>query len=144
MRQSFSGSSATVFGSRCVRLCWNTPQFPFLSSGARLAQSVEHETLNLRVVGSSPTLGALFFCRFFLHPTPTLSPVTNFYGKKIQYFTGLDGGKRELFFFQTTKKNVVTHFLVVNLIISGLFIRGFVSLQAWQTRKQPRPLLVGF
>ena len=31
---------------------------------ARLAQSVEHETLNLRVVGSSPTLGANFF--FFI------------------------------------------------------------------------------
>ena len=34
---------------------------------ARLAQSVEHETLNLRVVGSSPTLGGaslfFFFCR---------------------------------------------------------------------------------
>ena len=28
---------------------------------ARLAQSVEHETLNLRVVGSSPTLGVVFF-----------------------------------------------------------------------------------
>lgn len=28
--------------------------------GARLAQSVEHETLNLRVVGSSPTLGVCF------------------------------------------------------------------------------------
>ena len=28
---------------------------------ARLAQSVEHETLNLRVVGSSPTLGAYTF-----------------------------------------------------------------------------------
>ena len=28
---------------------------------ARLAQSVEHETLNLRVVGSSPTLGEIFF-----------------------------------------------------------------------------------
>ena len=28
---------------------------------ARLAQSVEHETLNLRVVGSSPTLGAKVF-----------------------------------------------------------------------------------
>ena len=28
---------------------------------ARLAQSVEHETLNLRVVGSSPTLGADLF-----------------------------------------------------------------------------------
>src|SRR4029434_6172628 len=27
---------------------------------ARLAQSVEHETLNLRVVGSSPTLGVVF------------------------------------------------------------------------------------
>ena len=27
---------------------------------ARLAQSVEHETLNLRVVGSSPTLGEIF------------------------------------------------------------------------------------
>ncbi|KAK9969911.1 hypothetical protein ABG768_028079 [Culter alburnus] len=27
------------------------------SATARLAQSVEHETLNLRVVGSSPTLG---------------------------------------------------------------------------------------
>ena len=31
-----------------------------LSSTARLAQSVEHETLNLRVVGSSPTLGEHF------------------------------------------------------------------------------------
>ncbi len=28
---------------------------------ARLAQSVEHETLNLRVVGSSPTLGVITF-----------------------------------------------------------------------------------
>ena len=28
---------------------------------ARLARSVEHETLNLRVVGSSPTLGVSFF-----------------------------------------------------------------------------------
>ena len=32
---------------------------------ARLAQSVEHETLNLRVVGSSPTLGAQDKCLFF-------------------------------------------------------------------------------
>ena len=29
----------------------------FIGTFARLAQSVEHETLNLRVVGSSPTLG---------------------------------------------------------------------------------------
>ena len=32
---------------------------------ARLAQLVEHETLNLRVVGSSPTLGANTFCYLF-------------------------------------------------------------------------------
>ena len=32
---------------------------------ARLAQSVEHETLNLRVVGSSPTLGDDFFSLHF-------------------------------------------------------------------------------
>ena len=32
-----------------------------VTASARLAQSVEHETLNLRVVGSSPTLGAIFF-----------------------------------------------------------------------------------
>ena len=30
-------------------------------NSARLAQSVEHETLNLRVVGSSPTLGVIVF-----------------------------------------------------------------------------------
>ena len=28
---------------------------------SRLAQSVEHQTLNLRVVGSSPTLGDICF-----------------------------------------------------------------------------------
>ena len=42
---------------------------------ARLAQSVEHETLNLRVVGSSPTLGEQFNF-FFLHKIfPFLSKV---------------------------------------------------------------------
>ena len=34
-----------------------------ITSVARLAQSVEHETLNLRIVGLSPTLGAW---KFFL------------------------------------------------------------------------------
>jgi hypothetical protein len=34
---------------------------------ARLAQSVEHETLNLRVVGSSPTLGDLFLFTTFVN-----------------------------------------------------------------------------
>ena len=37
---------------------------------ARLAQSVEHETLNLRVVGSSPTLGVqIFFFSIGAHNT---------------------------------------------------------------------------
>ena len=40
---------------------------------ARLAQSVEHETLNLRVVGSSPTLGDNFslFCFCIQKPLST-------------------------------------------------------------------------
>ena len=33
---------------------------------ARLAQSVEHETLNLRVVGSSPTLGVHFIMKHII------------------------------------------------------------------------------
>ena len=33
---------------------------------ARLAQSVEHETLNVRVVGSSPTLGVNMYEFLFL------------------------------------------------------------------------------
>ena len=35
---------------------------------SRLAQSVEHETLNLGVVGSSPTLGVFFFSNWCKHP----------------------------------------------------------------------------
>ena len=35
---------------------------PFYAYGARLAQSVEHEALNLRVMGSSPTLAADYVC----------------------------------------------------------------------------------
>ena len=43
----------------------------FCAHTARLAQSVEHETLNLRVVGSSPTLGASFCCE---HKSVVTSP----------------------------------------------------------------------
>ncbi len=43
-----------------VNLVYFVPQYTILTE-ARLAQSVEHETLNLRVVGSSPTLGDKFF-----------------------------------------------------------------------------------
>ena len=36
---------------------------------ARLAQSVEHGTLNPRVVGSSPTSGAFFYAACFTSPS---------------------------------------------------------------------------
>ena len=36
-------------------------------SSARLAQSVEYETLNLGVVGSSPTLGDFFVFLYILY-----------------------------------------------------------------------------
>ena len=39
---------------------------PFANMSARLAQSVEHGTLNPGVVGSSPTLGALFAAFMFM------------------------------------------------------------------------------
>jgi hypothetical protein len=39
-----------------------------MAMAARLAQSVEHGTLNPGVVGSSPTLGANFFVFTVLYP----------------------------------------------------------------------------
>jgi hypothetical protein len=42
--------------------------FDYRTSKARLAQSAEHQTLNLVVVGSSPTLGELLFLLFSLLP----------------------------------------------------------------------------
>ena len=48
---------------------------------ARLAQSVEHETLNLRVVGSSPTLGDVHFLLLF---STTIFWVTCTYSNIIQ------------------------------------------------------------
>ena len=44
---------------------------------ARLAQSVEYQTSDLRVVGSSPTVGKnfSFFCRFRCAPGRSTSPI---------------------------------------------------------------------
>ena len=39
---------------------WKTFPSKMFRLGTRLAQSVEHETLNLRVVGSRPTLVSRF------------------------------------------------------------------------------------
>ena len=54
--------TAQGFGeSNQVRENECTQQFYLDIHAARLAQSVEHETLNLGVVGSSPTLGDSIF-----------------------------------------------------------------------------------
>ena len=55
-----------------------------LCAVARLAQSVEHETLNLRVVGSSPTLGDAFaaYCGFLPHLGWSSAPSCPFPAKK--------------------------------------------------------------
>ena len=47
-----------------------------MSTTARLAQSVEHETLNLRVVGSSPTLGATTFTKLTFVNVLAMCPPT--------------------------------------------------------------------
>ena len=48
-----------------------------MAYGARLAQSVEHKTLNLRVVGSSPTLGAVYFLLEFFKAGFSTAKYTN-------------------------------------------------------------------
>ena len=53
-----------------------------LKLSARLAQSVEHETLNLRVVGSSPTLGVNFVQVHQKALPPTL-PNPKSYGRSL-------------------------------------------------------------
>ena len=72
LRLDRASMAAAISPSFCCRsaLCKNKKvKFAILCSEARLAQSVEHGTLNPRVVGSSPTSGALFFlfCFKFLH-----------------------------------------------------------------------------
>ena len=57
-----------------MKLCFFLKQLTLVPPAARLAQSVEHETLNLRVVGSSPTLGVQCFASWqdacvFFHPS---------------------------------------------------------------------------
>ena len=54
------------------------------SMSAWLAQSVEHETLNLRVVGSSPTLGDFF--SFLLLRLRSDTYLTIFYGLQFSFW----------------------------------------------------------
>ena len=58
-----NSTTSTSAGDHAVVAYGQVHQSSLIKSqeAARLAQSVEHETLNLRVVGSSPTLGAIFF-----------------------------------------------------------------------------------
>ena len=45
---------------KCISIYSHHPCGTYICISARLAQSVEHETLNLGVVGSRPTLGEFF------------------------------------------------------------------------------------
>ena len=56
---------------------------------ARLAQSVEHQTLNRRVVGSSPTVDKEFFILYFVASDALLAGRIYFYIYFILFF--IDG-----------------------------------------------------
>ena len=47
-------------------MVYNLDSFSVIVVRARLAQSVEHQTFNLRVMGSSPLPGVSAFCCLFL------------------------------------------------------------------------------
>ena len=57
---------------------------------ARLAQSVEHQTFNLRVEGSSPSLGALHFTKYRDLICAIQSRVFSFLGPNDQPYSPLD------------------------------------------------------
>ena len=67
---------------------------------ARIAQSVEHQTFNLRVQGSSPCSGELPFCTLLTHPTRL--PSTLLQSTIVSY---------------TTRRNVVVVVVVVVVVI---------------------------
>ena len=52
-------------GTRTER-SWESRSLPGLNRYSSIAQSVEHAAVNRRVVGSSPTWGAIFFFAFFV------------------------------------------------------------------------------
>lgn len=63
-----SNPARSEFLSEGTIISVNSSCGAFIIIRARLAQSVEHQTFNLRVKGSSPLLGASFFfikCNFF-------------------------------------------------------------------------------
>ena len=77
---------------------------------ARLAQSVEHETLNLRVVGSSPTLGEFFYSFIFLG-----APL---------YIVGLDNGAA-IKCFLTLSRLLLSILIFHSITFMYLVIYGF-------------------
>ena len=69
MALAVSIKTRRYFSMGFLILCLQTSseKFPALSERARLAQSVEHQTFNLRVAGSSPSSGeqVYFFFTFY-------------------------------------------------------------------------------
>ena len=93
------------------RLCQGR-QWVNLCQQARLAQSVEHETLNLRVMGSSPMLGASFCC---VEHQSGVTSNTNFGCKTCE-------AKSWTRFMKTSNR---FSFLLINLMSKYLSIRPY-------------------
>ena len=58
---------------KCISIYSHHPCGRYTCISARLAQSVEHETLNLGVVGSSPTLGEFILSAYRESPEGSMS-----------------------------------------------------------------------
>ena len=111
------------------------------SPTARLAQSVEHETLNLRVVGSSPTLGArlLFFTPQCIHTTVILF-VFQFAGfvSRPLYISSL---QPSIFFPNAARNNVRNGFnfgAKLNLLLSIVVVQRAVWQGGWYDARRGR------
>ena len=81
---------------------------------ARLAQSVEHETLNLGVVGSSPTLGVPSFVLFFLSCFPDIWQNPPSKDKRVLEITWMEHRYSKLI------GRAQLHFVLPLLVVSGI------------------------
>ena len=101
-------------------------------SVARLAQSVEHETLNLRVVGSSPTSGASFFFFFFLSFFLLFSSLTVLHGffSLPSFFSHLSNSYLEFWGFSPSRNdfwNTIKHISPSLQLLGSIVVLGILQ-----------------